>query len=94
VERLSDMAKDFIVAVVGNIVGSSSAILFGKIVWNPLTYLDMLQTTEYTAGNRAGCFFIAACFAYSAIFSSIFENSLPAGNDMCVFLINVLLIMD
>lgn len=42
----------------------------------------MLQTTNYTSCNRAGCFFIAACFAYSAIFSSIFENSLPAGNDI------------
>jgi NCS1 family nucleobase:cation symporter-1 len=42
----------------------------------------MLQTTSYTSGNRAGCFFIAACFSYSAIFSSIFENSLPAGNDI------------
>jgi len=42
----------------------------------------MLQTSNYTSGNRAGCFFIAACFAYSAIFSSIFENSLPAGNDI------------
>lgn len=69
--------SNFIVAVVGNLVGSSSAVVFGSIVWNPLTYLDMIQTANYTAGNRAGCFFIAACFSYSAIFSSIFENSLP-----------------
>lgn len=69
--------SNFIVAIVGNLVGSSSAVVFGKIVWNPLTYLDMIQTANYTSGNRAGCFFISACFAYSAIFSSIFENSLP-----------------
>jgi NCS1 family nucleobase:cation symporter-1 len=43
---------------------------------------DILQTRDYTSGNRAGCFFIALMFAYSAIFSSIFENSLPAGNDV------------
>jgi NCS1 family nucleobase:cation symporter-1 len=42
----------------------------------------MLQSTSYTAGNRAGCFLIAACFTYSSIFSAIFENSLPAGNDI------------
>ncbi|RFU32232.1 hypothetical protein B7463_g4134, partial [Scytalidium lignicola] len=73
---------NLIVSIVGNLVGSSSQIVFGEIVWNPLTYLDMLQTTNYTAANRAGCFFIAGCFTYSAIFSSIFENSLPAGNDI------------
>jgi nucleobase:cation symporter-1, NCS1 family len=71
-----------IVSIVGNLVGSSSQVVFGTVIWNPVTYLDMLQTSSYTAGNRAGCFFIAACFTYSAVFSSIFENSLPAGNDI------------
>jgi len=71
-----------IVALVGNLVGSSSQIVFGELIWSPLTYLDMLQTTNYTSANRAGCFIIAACFTYSAVFSSIFENSLPAGNDI------------
>ncbi|KAH8771578.1 permease for cytosine/purines, uracil, thiamine, allantoin-domain-containing protein [Hyaloscypha sp. PMI_1271] len=74
--------SNFLVAVVGNLVGSSSQVLYGKIIWSPLTYLDMLQTSSYTSSRRAGCFFIAAAFAYSAIFSSIFENSLPAGNDI------------
>lgn len=74
--------SNLIVSIVGNLVGSSSQIVFGTLIWNPLNYLDMLQTSDYTAGNRAGCFFIAACFTYSAIFSSIFENSLPAGNDI------------
>lgn len=73
---------NLIVALVGNLVGSSSQIVFGELIWSPLTYLDMLQTANYTSANRAGCFLIAACFTYSAIFSSIFENSLPAGNDI------------
>jgi nucleobase:cation symporter-1, NCS1 family len=71
-----------IVSIVGNLVAASSVKVTGALIWNPLTYLDTLQTTSYTSGNRAGCFFIAACFTYSAIFSSIFENSLPAGNDI------------
>jgi NCS1 family nucleobase:cation symporter-1 len=71
-----------IISLVGNLVGSSSQVIFGKLIWSPLDFLDELQTSSYTSGNRAGCFFIAACFAYSAIFSSIFENSLPAGNDI------------
>ncbi|THW35694.1 putative uridine permease [Aureobasidium pullulans] len=74
--------SNFIVCIIGNLVASSSQVIYGEVIWNPLTFLDMLQTTEYSSANRAGCFFIAACFAYSAIFSSIFENSLPAGNDI------------
>jgi nucleobase:cation symporter-1, NCS1 family len=74
--------SNFIVCVVGNLVASSSQVLYGSVIWNPVTYLDQLQTTAYTPGDRAGCFFIAACFAYCAVFSSIFENSLPAGNDI------------
>jgi len=74
--------SNLIVAIAGNLVCASSQVIFGKLVWNPITLLDMLQSTEYTAGNRAGCFFLAAMFAYSCVFSSIFENSLPAGNDI------------
>ncbi|TQN71105.1 Uracil permease [Colletotrichum shisoi] len=73
---------NFVVAAVGNLVCASSELIFGELIWNPITLLDTLQTTEYTAANRAGCFFIAGCFAYCCIFSSIFENSLPAGNDI------------
>ncbi|KAH7027212.1 uridine permease [Microdochium trichocladiopsis] len=74
--------SNLIVAIAGNLVCASSQLIFGKLVWNPITLLDMLQSTEYTAANRAGCFFLAAMFAYSCIFSTIFENSLPAGNDI------------
>lgn len=73
---------NLVVALIGNIVGASSQVIFGELIWNPIDYLDMLQTTDYSAANRAGCFFLALMFAYCAIFSSIFENSLPAGNDL------------
>lgn len=73
---------NFIVNIIGNIVCASSQRMFGELIWNPLDILDKIQTTSYTPANRAGCFFIAAMFVYSAIFSSIFENSLPAGNDL------------
>ncbi|KAK7423516.1 hypothetical protein QQX98_000973 [Neonectria punicea] len=74
--------SNLIVAIFGNLVCASSQIIFGELIWNPVTLLDTIQTVEYTSANRAGCFFIAACFAYCCIFSSIFENSLPAGNDI------------
>jgi hypothetical protein len=63
-------------------VGSSSQVLFGEVIWSPLVYLDRILMRSYDAPSRAGAFFISACFAYSAIFSSIFENSIPAGNDI------------
>jgi NCS1 family nucleobase:cation symporter-1 len=44
--------------------------------------LDRIQTENYTAANRAGCFSLSLLFAYSALFSSVFENSIPAGNDI------------
>lgn len=74
--------SNLLVAIFGNLVCASSQIIFGELIWNPVTLLDTIQTVEYTSANRAGCFFIAACFAYCCIFSSIFENSLPAGNDI------------
>ncbi|KIW49421.1 hypothetical protein PV05_11101 [Exophiala xenobiotica] len=73
---------NLLVAIVGNIVGASSQVIFGELIWNPIDFLDKLQTSNYTPANRAGCFFIALMFVYCAIFSSIFENSLPAGNDL------------
>lgn len=68
---------DFLVNIVGNIVASSSVLIFGEREWNPLILLDRIQTENYTAKNRAGCFFLAFMFAYSALFSSVFENSIP-----------------
>jgi len=42
----------------------------------------MILTDNYDPTHRAGCFFIALGFTYSAMFSCIFENGLPAGNDI------------
>jgi len=39
-------------------------------------------TDNYDASHRAGAFFIGLGFAYSALFSCVFENVLPAGNDI------------
>jgi NCS1 family nucleobase:cation symporter-1 len=37
---------------------------------------------RYNPRNRAGCAFISLAYVYSTIFSAIFENSIPAGNDI------------
>ncbi|KAL4866126.1 hypothetical protein BDV12DRAFT_210672 [Aspergillus spectabilis] len=76
-----------VVAVFGNVIASASVGVFGELIWNPLDFLDMLMAGDrYTAGNRAGCAFIALALAYSTVFSAIFENSIPAGNDIASLL--------
>lgn len=68
---------DCSVVIVGNIVASTSTIIFDEMEWNPIMLLDRIQTEHYSSENRAGCFFVALMFAYSALFSSVFENSIP-----------------
>ena len=75
-------ASNFITTTLGMIVAASSKEIYGTVVWNPLTYLGKILTDNYDATHRAGAFFIALGFTYSALFSCIFENVLPGGNDI------------
>ncbi|KAK6212464.1 hypothetical protein LQW54_005238 [Pestalotiopsis sp. IQ-011] len=73
--------------ILGNLIAAASKSVFGELVWNPVTTLDMLMEGDrYTPGNRAACAFISLAFVYSAVFSAIFENSIPAGNDIASLL--------
>lgn len=83
--------SNFIVGLVGVIVGATSIRVISPenskspkphLVWNPIVYLDKIQTQNYTPANRAGAFLLAFCFAYCGLFSCIVENLLPAGNDL------------
>ncbi|PYH47106.1 uncharacterized protein BP01DRAFT_372459 [Aspergillus saccharolyticus JOP 1030-1] len=72
-----------LVAVLGNVIAGSSESIFGELIWNPLNFLDKLMDGDrYTHGNRTACAFISLAFIYSTVFSAIFENSIPAGNDI------------
>lgn len=42
----------------------------------------MMLGKDYSSATRAGVFFIAFGFFISSVISSIFENSIPAGNDL------------
>ncbi|CAH0020624.1 unnamed protein product [Clonostachys rhizophaga] len=75
--------SNFLVGILGNLIAASSVRIFGEFVWNPLDTLDKLMAGDrYTPANRAGCAFISLALFYSTIFSAIFENSIPAGNDI------------
>lgn len=65
--------SNFVVQVLGMVVGSTSVAVYGQLVFNPCTYLDMLLTDNYDAAHRAGAFFIALGFTYSLLFSCVFE---------------------
>ncbi|PVI07416.1 hypothetical protein DM02DRAFT_580775 [Periconia macrospinosa] len=79
--------SNMLVGVFGNVIAAASRSIFGKLVWNPLTTLDMLMEGErYTPANRAGCALISFAYVYSTVFSAIFENSIPAGNDIAALL--------
>jgi NCS1 family nucleobase:cation symporter-1 len=72
-----------LVGVLGNLIAVATTPALGAFEWNPLTTLDNLMAGErYNSRNRAGCAFISLAYVYSTVFSSIFENSIPAGNDI------------
>ena len=46
----------------------------------------MILSNNYTAANRAGAFFISLGFVYSSLFSCLFENIYPCGQDVAALL--------
>ncbi|KAF4337595.1 uracil permease [Fusarium beomiforme] len=79
--------SNFLVGVFGNLIAAASKSIFGEVVWNPLITLDMLMAGDrHTSANRAGCALISFAYVYSTVFSAIFENSIPAGNDIAALM--------
>ncbi|KAL4732002.1 hypothetical protein ACLX1H_001005 [Fusarium chlamydosporum] len=79
--------SNFLVGIFGNLIAAASKSIFGEVIWNPLTTLDMLMEGDrYTSANRAGCALISFAYVYSTVFSAIFENSIPAGNDIAALM--------
>jgi len=74
--------SNFITQVFGMLVASTSSAVYGELVWNPVTYMKMLLEDNYDPKHRAAAFFIGVGFVYSLMFSCVFENILPAGNDI------------
>jgi NCS1 family nucleobase:cation symporter-1 len=70
---------------IGIIVSSSSTVIFGEPIWNPLNLLQSFLD-EGTHSNRAGVFFIAFAFALAQLGTNIAANSVSAGTDMTALL--------
>lgn len=74
-----------VTSFIGIIVSSSSTVVFGTTIWNPLSLLQSLLD-ESTPGNRAGVFLIASAFALAQLGTNIAANSVSAGTDMTALL--------
>ncbi|KWU43684.1 hypothetical protein RHOSPDRAFT_29589 [Rhodotorula sp. JG-1b] len=70
--------SNFIVQVIGMLVASTSEVVYGEVVWNPVIYLERLLVDNFDAAHRAGAFFISAGFVYSLLFSNVY----CCGNDL------------
>ena len=70
-----------ITSFIGIIVSSSSAVIYGTAVWNPLTLLGMFLDGA-SSGERFGIFVISTGFALAQLGTNIAANSVSAGTDM------------
>jgi nucleobase:cation symporter-1, NCS1 family len=75
---------------IGIIAGSASAVIYPDkgATWNPLELLrDFITDGDQprgvgTSADRAGTFFIAACFVIAQLGTNIAANSISAGTDL------------
>jgi NCS1 family nucleobase:cation symporter-1 len=67
-------------SLIGILASSASKTLYGEIYWSPLDLLGR-YVENFTSGDRAGVFFIAAAFMLAQIGTNISANSISAGTD-------------
>lgn len=72
-------------SLIGILVSSASAVIWGEAVWSPLDVLGKFLE-EYTAGNRAGVFLIGLAFALAQLGTNISANSISFGTDVTAIL--------
>lgn len=70
-----------ITSFIGVIVSSSSVIIFGNEIWNPLDLL-MKSQDGASSGERVGIFVISTGFALAQLGTNIAANSVSAATDM------------
>lgn len=74
-----------ITSFIGIIVSSSSQVIFGEAIWNPLDLLTKFLE-EGGSKNRAGVFFISFAFALAQLGTNIAANSVSCGSDLTALL--------
>jgi NCS1 family nucleobase:cation symporter-1 len=75
-----------ITSFIGIIVSSSSTVIFGEAIWNPLNLLESFLKEDSGHAQRFGVFIIAAAFTLAQLGTNIAANSISAGTDMTALL--------
>lgn len=73
-------------AFLGILTASSTVKRFGTLEWNPITMLQLLQATDYTAACRAGTFFAGLGLLSITIFVNYTQNCVSSGMDMAMLM--------
>lgn len=74
-----------VTSFIGIIVSSSSTVLYGQPIWNPLDLLGNFLIGA-NSGARFGVFIISFAFALAQLGTNIAANSVSAGTDMTALL--------
>ena len=74
-----------VTSFIGIIVSSSSVVIYGEPVWNPLDLLERFLDGA-SSGQRFGIFVIGFAFALAQLGTNIAANSVSAGTDLTALL--------
>jgi len=74
-----------VTSFIGIIVSSSSTVIYGEAIWDPLNLLERF-IDDGGSGERFGVFVIASGFALAQLGTNIAANSVSAGTDMTALL--------
>lgn len=71
-----------VTSFIGIIVSSSSTVIYGTAIWNPLDLLSQFLLDDASSAERFGVFVIAAAFVLAQLGTNIAANSVSAGTDL------------
>lgn len=74
-----------VTSLIGILSASASTSMYGTTYWSPVDLMNA-YVEEGTKGDRAGVFFIAACFGLAQVGTNIASNTISAGTDMSALL--------
>jgi NCS1 family nucleobase:cation symporter-1 len=72
-----------LISVIGLVTAAAAQKIYGEIYWNPPDLLMvMMDNGNGSSKARAGVFFLAAGFAFTAMFENICGNAIAGGIDL------------
>lgn len=69
-------------SLLGVLTASATKAHYGTTYWQPLTYLQFVLKSEYTAGSRAALFFAGMAIFGHQVFVNATQNNITAGMDL------------